>query len=380
MTLFRMNDNFQNTQPTVLIVDDNPMNIQVTELILRPMNYKLIIATNGKNAINLLKQTKPDLILLDIMMPEMDGYDTCRIIKSDPENEHIPVIFLTALSDKTSIAKGFELGCADYIVKPFRNEELVARVKTHLNLKYSRDSYNRMAKEILELNSIKDKMFSVIGHDLRSPVGSLKMMIDLISEDPLISGNKEFAEVFDSLSKNAEDIYLLIENLLGWAKSQSINISIEPEEINLASVVNSNYLLYKENLEQKKIRFKQYVNEELKVVADMNMTKTVLRNLISNAVKFTPEDGIIEVSAKRINGSVQIMVKDNGIGISADILPKLLNGKEYYSSFGTNNEKGSGIGLDLCQRFIAKNKGKLKIESEPGKGSAFIIELPAVKK
>lgn len=372
-----MNKDFQSIQPTILIVDDNPRNIQVVALVLREYDYKLIIATDGKSAIELIKRTKPDLILLDVMMPEMDGYETCSIIKSDPENENLPVIFLTALSDKSNIVKGFEMGGVDYIIKPFNKEELVTRVRTHLELKFSHDKLDSMAKNLAELNSVKDKMFSVISHDLRSPVGTIKMMIDLICTDPSIAGNKDLASIFEGLSQNTDELYMLLENLLGWAKSQTNNISFEMEEINMARVVNSNHLLYKGALQQKNLRFKQNIDEELSVFADMNMLQSVIRNLISNAIKFTPENGNIEVSAKRVNGSVQIIVKDSGIGISPETISKLLNSREHFTTFGTNNEKGSGLGLDLCQRFIEKNNGNFRIESNIGSGSSFIVELPA---
>ena len=179
-----MKADFENKVPTLLVVDDNPKNLQIVALILREVNFKIIIATDGKSAVDLVQRAKPDLVLMDVMMPGMDGFEACKIIKSDPANDNIPVIFLTALSEKVNTVKGLEAGGVDYMVKPFDKEELVTRIRTHLELKYTRDKLQKTTDDLIELNSIKDKLFSIIGHDLRSPVGSLKMMLNFVSKDP----------------------------------------------------------------------------------------------------------------------------------------------------------------------------------------------------
>ncbi|MBN2635389.1 MAG: response regulator, partial [Prolixibacteraceae bacterium] len=166
---------FSHLTPTVLIVDDNSNNVKIIAITLRELNYKLVIATSGQSAIDMVDKTRPDLVLLDIMMPGMDGYETCEIIKSKKENENLPIIFLTALNDKSNIIRGFEVGGVDYITKPFNKEELISRVKTHLELKFTQDELQKTSDYLYNLNSLKDKMFSVIGHDLRSPLGSVKM-------------------------------------------------------------------------------------------------------------------------------------------------------------------------------------------------------------
>ena len=138
-----MNEENQSLTPTVLIVDDNSTNIKVIAITLRSQDYKLVIATNGNNAVEMVEKTRPDLVLLDIMMPGMDGYEVCKIIKSKKENENIPVLFLTALDEKENLVKGFEAGGVDYITKPFNKDELISRVKTHLDLKLTRDKLEK---------------------------------------------------------------------------------------------------------------------------------------------------------------------------------------------------------------------------------------------
>jgi two-component system, sensor histidine kinase and response regulator len=375
-----MNKNILKPIPTVLVVDDNPKNVQIIALLLREQKYKIIIAVNGLSAIDLVDRARPDLILMDVMMPGMDGFEACQIIKTQTENENIPVIFLTALSEKINIVKGFEAGGVDYITKPFNKEELISRIKTHLELKFARDEMQKMTNHLVELNTIKDKMFSVIGHDLRSPLGSIKMTLDFLRSD---MGQQYKIEDFRSsvnlLAQTTDEVFGLLENLLGWAKSQSGNLSVVPEEIGVRDLVNSVYLLHKGSFSNKGLKFENNVVDTNVVYADLNMLKTVLRNLLSNAIKFTPEGGTISVKTSELNGNTHIVVTDNGVGIQVEDLPKIFDEKQHISTYGTNKESGSGLGLILCKSFVKSNNGRLMVESEQGKGSSFIVELPSAK-
>jgi two-component system, sensor histidine kinase and response regulator len=366
--------------PTVLVVDDNPKNVQIIALLLRDLKYKIIIAVNGKSAIDLVERARPDIILMDVMMPGMDGFEACQIIKTKPENENIPVIFLTALSEKVNIVKGFDAGGVDYITKPFNKEELISRIKTHLELKFTRDEMQQMTNHLVELNSIKDKMFSVIGHDLRSPLGSIKMTLDFLKSDTAQQYKiEDFRNSVNLLAQTTDEVFGLLENLLGWAKSQSGNLSVVPENVQVSELVNSVYLLHKGNFNHKSITFENNVDKESVVYTDMNMLKAILRNLISNAIKYTPEGGTITIHSKELNDFTHIIVTDNGVGISFEDIPKLFDEKQHLTTYGTNKESGSGLGLILSQSFVKSNNGRLMVESEQGKGSSFIIELPSAK-
>lgn len=375
-----MNTDIQKPIPTVLVVDDNPKNVQIIALLLRELKYKIIISVNGKSAVDLVERARPDLILMDVMMPGMDGFEACQIIKTKPENANIPVIFLTAMSEKVNIVKGFEAGGVDYITKPFNKEELISRIKTHLELKFARDEMHQMTNHLVELNSIKDKMFSVIGHDLRSPLGSIKMTLDFLKSD---TGQQykieDFRNSVNILAQTTDEVFGLLENLLGWAKSQSGNLSVVPEEINVRDLVHSVYLLHKGSFTHKKLSFENNVANSSMVCADMNMLKTVLRNLLSNAIKYTPEGGTISIGTTELNEHTHIIVTDNGVGIPPENLTRLFDQKQHLTTYGTNKESGSGLGLILCQSFVKSNNGQLMVESKQGKGSSFIIELPTVK-
>jgi two-component system sensor histidine kinase/response regulator len=267
----------------------------------------------------------------------------------------------------------------DYITKPFNKEELFMRIKTHLDLKKAHDKIAQQAEELRELNETKDKMFSVISHDLRAPLGGIKSMLDLIYES-----NSEDRKIdrksLDSLKNAADQTYNLLENLLYWSRSQRDNLVNNPEKINLYELVVENVELLRTMSGNKQIEIINQVSEDIYAYADRNMIKTVIRNLLVNAIKFTDDGGNVTISGNEKNGKVEVHIADTGIGIKKGDLEKILNKKDYYTTFGTKREKGSGLGLNLCLDFVARNNGDLFIDSEYGKGSTFTFTLPANEK
>jgi two-component system sensor histidine kinase/response regulator len=368
---------FSHITPTVLIVDDNSNNVKIIAITLRELNYKLVIATSGQSAIEMVDKTRPDLVLLDIMMPGMDGYETCEIIKSKKENENLPIIFLTALNDKGNIIRGFEVGGVDYITKPFNKEELISRVKTHLELKFTQDELQKTSDYLYNLNSLKDKMFSVIGHDLRSPLGSVKMTLEYLSETVTETTGEELKITVDLLLKTTDEVFSLLENLLGWAKSQSGNIALNMEPIDLVDLVHRIYRLNKGSLKYKNINFNMEIEPGLVIFADLNTITSVFRNLLSNAIKFTPEGGVITIKSKQIANLVEIEFRDTGVGIPEENIPKLFDSNQHLTTYGTNRESGSGLGLNLCNDFALKNDGSLRVASVVGQGTSFFLTLPS---
>jgi len=362
-------------RPTILIVDDNPNNIKVLAIILTPFNYKIVIATDGAGAVEMVDRVRPDLILLDIMMPIMDGYEACKIIKSKKENVNIPVLFLSALDEKESIVEGFEAGGVDYITKPFNKEELLSRIRTHLELKLTRDEIEKSNNHLTDLNSMKDKILSVIGHDLRDPVSSLKMTLDYLEQANLKSCD-DFMNYIEIMSFTVNEVFSLLENLLGWAKSQSGNVVVNPEIIKLNDLIQSVYRLQRSSIQNKKIFFENLVDQDIRVFTDFNSIYTVIRNLISNAIKFTPVEGSIFLEAETRESTVLLKIRDTGVGIPSENLSKLFDSKKHFTTYGTNNESGSGLGLVLCKNYVEMNGGTIDVESEVNKGTTFFIALP----
>ncbi len=366
-------------QQKIIIVDDIAKNIQVAASILQDYDLNISFADNGKKALDIIRSREIDLILLDIMMPEMDGFEVCRQLKEDKATAHIPVIFLTAKTDTESIVKGFELGASDYVNKPFNPQELVARVKTHLKLKHMTDSLKASEKRLMEANAAKDKFFTIIAHDLKAPfTGIIGFNQLLLSKIGTISSEKIKSYVEKSLSSTKMALNLL-ENLLAWARSQTGKIEADPEDIDLDDLLQDVHMLLNNIAQAKKIDLKVDTETAITIHADREMLFTVLRNLISNSLKYTPECGSVNVTAVRNGNETEITVFDTGVGIHKEDIPKLFRIDITHSTPGTDQEKGTGLGLLICKEFIEKNNGNICIESEPGKGTKFTINLLAAE-
>jgi two-component system sensor histidine kinase/response regulator len=366
----------QETKPKVLVVDDSEFELQLVDFILQEKNYQTVLAGNGTDALIILETLTPDLILLDIMLPDFDGFEVCKKLKTIDKLKDIPVIFFTSLSNIDDIVKGFEAGGVDYVTKPFNTDELLVRIKTHLDLINSKRKIELQARELSQANALKDKMFSVISHDLRSPVSSIKLALDFISKGLVKPTDELFNETIKGLVKTTDEAYILLENLLGWAKSQSNILNVYPESLDLKPLASSIAGLLKLTSENKKISIENNIPEGITVFADMQMIQSVLRNLLSNALKFTPENGSIEMNALEMNTEVIISIKDSGVGISEPSLKRIFDQDQPVKTLGTNKESGSGLGLILCKDFVEKNGGRIWVESEKGKGSTFSFTIP----
>lgn len=363
-------------KPLILIIDDIPQNLQLLGTILKKKQYEVAVATGGQQALNALENISPDLILLDIMMPEMDGYEVCRRIKENVSTSHIPVIFLTGKTETDDMVKGFRIGAADYVTKPFNAAELLARVNTHLDLKRSHDLLQQKNRELEEINASKDTFFSIISHDLKNPFTGLLNLTQLLRDDLDELEHEEIREFADLINESAEQYYKLLQNLLQWARLERGQMEYNPEQVNLKELVTQSLSLFAVNAEDKQIELKNKIIDDSSVYADPNMLDTVIRNLLSNAIKFTPEGGHVEVQSAKENGHIQLAVVDSGIGIGQEQQEKLFRVGEVFTTEGTKEEKGTGLGLLLCKQLVEKNNGLITIDSTPGEGTAIQVTLP----
>ncbi len=367
--------------PLILIVDDFPKNLQILGNILRGNNYRTAFARSGQIALDSIKEEKPDLILLDIMMPEMTGFEVCKILKANPDTEDIPVIFVTALNEMDKKIEGFKVGGVDYILKPIQQEEVFERIKTHLLIRKQQKEVLELNKRLQEsneelhlINNTKDKLFSIIGHDLRGPLSNINNLLKLILDGVLDKDERE--ELLNETMKSVKLTYDLLENLLFWAKNQRNEIDFHPTETIISTIIDDNIALQDSIARDKNIRLRAEYIPGVHVFADRHMLNIILRNLISNAIKFTHEGGQIAVIMTQKEDKVKITVKDDGVGISPENLDKIFNSYENFTTRGTRLEKGTGLGLILTKDFIEKNGGKLHIISQMDKGSEFSFTLP----
>ena len=239
-----------------------------------------------------------------------------------------------------------------------------------------KEELEKQKKELLELNATKDKFFSIIAHDLRSPISSLISLSEVLKMDMELLSHDQQKEILNSLHDLSINYLKLLDNLLQWARMQSGRLKAEPETFSLLSAVIEVIDFYKTNAQEKKISLSVINQVETRVFADKNMVRTVLRNLVSNAIKYTRDGGKVEVAIVEREKMVEVTVKDNGVGISTDMQEKLFQLDKTHSTKGTANECGTGLGLILCKEFVEKNGGLLKVVSESGTGSTFHFTLP----
>ncbi len=363
----------------ILIVDDVVSNVLLLKILLTNEKYQICTASNGHQCVEQTKKEKPDLILLDVMMPDINGFETATILRGDPETHDVPIIFLTALNSPTDLVKGFQVGGNDFLTKPFNKEELLMRVMHQIELVAAKRTIVRQNEELRRTIQNRDKMYSVIAHDLRSPMASIRMVLNLAVNvvSPDVVGDEIFS-LLDKANRESEETHDLLDNLLKWTKSQTGRLTVVYQDIELDDVIPGVVDIFRMIAEMKKINL-QYLpaEESLTVRADNDMIKTVIRNFLSNAIKFTPEGKGIEVFYKRDGDFVRISVRDHGVGIAADRVDTIFHKGE--TTYGTGGEEGSGLGLQLCQDFAQKNGGDAYVESVEGEGSTFSFTIPLKK-
>lgn len=363
----------------ILVVDDVVSNVLLLKILLTNEGFQIITANNGEECIETAKTEKPDLILLDVMMPGISGFDTAVILKKEAETQEIPIIFLTALNNPSELVHGFQVGANDFLTKPFNKEELVMRVMHQVQLVAAKRIIVRQNEELKRTISNRDKMYSVIAHDLRSPMASIRMVLNLVVSaiSPDVIGPEMF-ELLDKANKESEETHDLLDNLLKWTKSQTGRINVVYQDFDINEVIPGVVEIFSMIAFTKKITLEYKPNcDKLVVRADNDMLKTVVRNFLSNAVKFSPENSTIEIITGIEGEYAKISIRDHGVGIAPERLGELFHKGE--TTYGTSGEEGSGLGLQLCADFARKNGGDVAVESVLGEGSTFSVLVPLKK-
>ena len=375
-----MNMEINPSEYKILIVDDVMSNVLLLKVLLTNEKFQIATASNGRQALDQVIKEKPDLVLLDVMMPDMSGFEVSQQLKANPETAEIPIIFLTALNSTADIVKGFQVGGNDFISKPFNKEELIIRVTHQISLIAAKRIIVAQTEELRKTIIGRDKLYSVIAHDLRSPMGSIKMVLNmLILNLPSDTIGPEMYELLTMANQTTEDVFSLLDNLLKWTKSQIGKLKVVYQDIDMVEVTEGVIEIFSMVAELKKISIRLETPSKLEVYADIDMIKTVIRNLLSNAIKFSNEETEILVTVQEQEGMAVVSVKDSGCGIDEENQKKLLHTDTHFSTFGTNNEEGSGLGLLLCQDFVIKNGGRLWFTSAKGEGSTFSFPIPLKK-
>jgi two-component system, sensor histidine kinase and response regulator len=361
-------------KPLVLIVDDQLVNLRVAALVLKN-DYRILVAENGERAIKAAREKQPDLILLDVMMPIMSGFQVAKELANNNETKEIPIIFLTARNQTEDIIEAFKAGGVDHITKPFENLELIQRIKTHIQLSRQKKELFQTSLELKQLNEEKNKLFSVVAHDLRNFVGGSKQLMELtlkkLHEYDKAKIEDHIKEVVDNLEKTT----VLMNELLSWSRKQSHRLDFSPDYFSLHTEVDKNLSNFETMANEKRISMHNQVEEGFQVYGDKNMINTILRNLIHNAIKYTYNGGAITVSSGSEDSYNHISVIDSGVGIPEDSLEAIFE-ESFNSTADTSGKTGSAVGLKLCREYVRKHHGMIFAENNPGGGSKFQFYIP----
>jgi len=375
-------------ESVILAVDDNPTNLDVLFDIFDTTNFVVSFVTDGESCLELANSDPPDLILLDVMMPGIDGFEVCRRLKASEKTQDIPIVFMTALTETVDKVRGFKLGAVDYITKPIQPEEVLARVKTHLTIQqlhkdlHTKNEELRTSNENLqaslgrerELNKLKSRFISVASHEFRAPLTLIGITTNMLKRyNDRISGEKRI-EHLESIESSVQEMTDLLNNILVLSKAEAENFQFSPERIDVKDFCQC--LVEKFTLvsgETHPITFSG-MDKHFQITADPKLLEPILTNLLSNAIKFSPTGGSITVELDRDDENVIFRVTDKGIGISEADQQHLFDAFHRGENIGAT--QGAGLGLSIVKQFVDLHSGTITVESEVNKGTTFIVILP----
>lgn len=370
----------------ILIVDDTPANLRLLSHVLSKNGYNFLEASNGKEAVQIAKEHEPDLILLDIMMPDMNGYEVIKEIKSDKLIQDVPIIFLSSLTDTDDKVEGFKSGGVDYITKPFQKEETLARINTHLKIRFLQKQLNERIKvlrqreiELSRLNQKKDDLVRMVSHDIKNPLTGIIGLVKLMRESDKISAEEQI-QMLSVVEESGSNLLNMVREVLDRESKKT-----EPETLDYSTVQVSELLervismnKAKSVVKEISLTFKVQPNK-LQAVIDENKVEIAVNNLVANALKFTPSKGKIRVKASLNDDHLLFEVIDTGIGIPKKMQSDLFKDTMKTSRKGTSGEVGTGLGLDIVQLYVELHGGEIWVESELDKGTKFFIKIPQNK-
>jgi two-component system, sensor histidine kinase and response regulator len=356
--------------PRVLVVDDNPQNVELLEAYLVPEKYDVVTAFDGVEAMERVEESLPDIVLLDVMMPRMNGYEVCRKLKESEATRFIPVVMVTALKELEDKIESIEAGADDFLTKPFNKLELLTRIKSLIRVKLLHDDLEKNYNDLRELERTKEHLTQMIIHDLKNPLTGIKANLEIVGMEEL----KETQECLDAAQRSCDLLFNMIQDLLDISKMEEGKLTLNLEDLDIAEVLRpvAQEFEHAATAEDKEILVQ--IDEGVrKVPADRNLIYRTLSNLIINAIKHTPRRGAITLAASVTGGMLQVEVRDTGQGIPEEYLGKIF---EKFGQVESRQRSGTGLGLTFCKMAVEAHGGKIWVESVEGEGSRFIFQLP----
>jgi two-component system sensor histidine kinase/response regulator len=369
----------------VLLVDDNPTNLDVLARVLRSQNHRVRTVTSGALALEAMRRQPPEVVLLDVAMPDLDGYQTCALIRDDPKLASIPVLFISAMDGPLDKVKAFESGGRDYVTKPFAAEEVLARVEHHVNLGRLQKHLEQQNQSLLdanlklkEIHVLKANFTAMLVHDLRSPLTSVGLTLELLQ-----SGQTPRPSMIDQAMDSFQRVQGLLDEMLDLHRSEHGQMPLRSDAIDPVAWLQGFADQFAVRAQAEGVLFQTYWPETLAPIkGDRSKLDRVLHNLLSNAIKFTPRGGAVKLEAAMEFGAgveaglrfLRIAVIDTGRGIPAEQLPFIFD--PFRQSEPGDAHRGFGLGLAIVQRLVAVHHGQIRAQSQLGFGSNFTVLLP----
>ncbi len=370
----------------LLLVDDTPTNLHLLTHVLAKEGYSFLEATNGEKALELAREHNPDLILLDIIMPEMNGFEVIKELKRNEDLEDIPVIFLSSLSESKDIVEAFKHGGVDYITKPIQKAETLARIKTHLHIRFLQKQLNQRIQTLQEreqtlsmLNREKDELVRTVSHDIKNPLTGIIGLVKLMRSSLEIS-DEEQQHMLSVIEESGVNLLNLALEVLDTESRNRNAGQLNYSQIAVSELIKRVISINLAKATAKEINLAYLLDpKDITMLADRKKIEIVVNNIVSNALKFTPSGGKVWIEVKENQQEVLITVRDTGIGIPEDKLPLLFENTKKISRKGTDGETGTGLGLNIVRIYVELHNGKIWAESEVNKGTTFFIKLPINK-
>lgn len=363
--------------PHILLVDDEERNLRLLESLLRPHGCRTTRASDGEAALRLAAAEAPDLILLDVMLPGLDGFEVCRRLKAAPATAGIPVIMITALQERADRARGLDAGADDFLSKPVNTHELRARLRSLLRLRFLHEELAERLRQLATAEALKEQLTHLLIHDLNGPLSALKLNLSILLaglEGPL---QPQQETILTSALGNADHLSRLIRNLLDIARLEEGRLSIKHEPVPVAALVAATCGEHEAAFRAKGVTLEEVLPSGLPpVLGDEELLARTLDNLLRNALQFTPAGGRVTVSARAEAGGVTLAVRDTGQGVPAAFREKIFDKFAQAEVGGQGRRRGTGLGLTFCRLAVEAHNGRIWVESAEGRGSCFCVTLP----
>ena len=358
-------------------MDDDRLNIRIISGILKPEGYHLAQAESGEQALKVCDEFHPNIVLLDVVMPGIDGFETCRAMKQKYGGNCPPIIFITAKNDSDDVVEGLNAGGVDYLPKPFQAKEVLARLRTHLKNQLLSEQQKTLVAQLSKANAAKNRFLGMAAHDLRNPLASIRGMAEFLRDGTVGQLTPDQHELIEIIHTASQSMLEMVNELLDVATIESGELKIHPSQHDLSELIEKCIILRNIDATKKKTHIAFTAGGDGPYPSiDAAKIQQVVDNLLSNAVKYSPAGSTITVDVFKDTNVCGFSVKDQGPGIPENERHKLFKDFSQLTARPTGGENSTGLGLAICRKIVEAHQGTIVAENLPGCGCAFRVTIP----